>query len=192
MSVTQSKMLDLFLQHLDGLRNAIVDGSVAASNTAAVRRYGLNRERIGFSSDLENLFVVQEFKDGFHEGIAWLLADQQRRADLVGAGTSATAGTSVGASPVNIPPTAAAGVGPASTIQGNDPGDENDPRPSYRVRQTLRKSIFSWLPRDVMRGEIVRLFTGATYGCIGPGGRAVVLAGEKAFTEIPNTELERI
>lgn len=44
----------------------------------------------------------------------------------------------------------------------------------------------SWLPRDLLAGEEVFEWHGATYGCITPNGIAISLVqGEHPFYEIP-------
>ena len=52
------------------------------------------------------------------------------------------------------------------------------------IRNVTREEC-PWLPSDLAEGLRVERFTGHTYGCISPGGVAVIALGIEGFVEVP-------
>lgn len=55
------------------------------------------------------------------------------------------------------------------------------------LKRDVTRNECDWLDRDYRKGEIVWRFTGCTYGCISPTGRAVRAKPRKdePFFELP-------
>lgn len=56
------------------------------------------------------------------------------------------------------------------------------------IKDVLKKD-YKWLKQDFKKGEVLYLFTGETYGCIGENGIACSLDGNLPFFELPTTVL---
>lgn len=56
----------------------------------------------------------------------------------------------------------------------------------------LSKKDYSWLPRDIKAGEIVKPFSGPTYGCISPKGAAYVFEHGEPFFELYHEWVQEI
>jgi hypothetical protein len=65
---------------------------------------------------------------------------------------------------------------------------------SYRVTRDVTPTECPWLERVICRNERVFIYTGHTYGCVGPGGVAVVKqpGSDEPFFELPRNALERM
>ena len=60
-----------------------------------------------------------------------------------------------------------------------------------KLNRDLSPTDFPWLSRPYIKGEIVYLYNGVTYGCIGHNGIAVSeVENETPFFEIPRDAVE--
>jgi len=68
---------------------------------------------------------------------------------------------------------------------------ENNMQEQYIVTKDILATNYEWLGRDFLKGELVSRFFGATYGCIGPNGIAII-EDDGLFSELPKDSLELI
>ncbi|TGP29083.1 hypothetical protein EN828_10290 [Mesorhizobium sp. M2D.F.Ca.ET.185.01.1.1] len=59
----------------------------------------------------------------------------------------------------------------------------------FKLTRDVTRDECLWLDADIAAGTIVYSYSGYTYGCIGPGGRAVTLERDGPFVELPRNAL---
>lgn len=59
----------------------------------------------------------------------------------------------------------------------------------YELTRDVTKDECTWLDADLAKGTIVYKYSGITYGCISPRGRAVSVEIGGPFLEIPRDAL---
>jgi phytoene dehydrogenase-like protein len=60
------------------------------------------------------------------------------------------------------------------------------------LKRTVLKSEFQYLKRDFVEGEVVYLYMGNTYNCVGDSGTPCTVNGDLPFFELPSDSLRAI
>jgi hypothetical protein len=62
----------------------------------------------------------------------------------------------------------------------------------FLVSRDVTTDECEWLDETVKQGTVVHKFYGATYGCIGPSGVAVIFSEKTPFFELPYDALTEL
>jgi len=64
----------------------------------------------------------------------------------------------------------------------------------FITTRDITSSECHWIKETIEKGTVVYRFSGATYGCIGPGGVAITFdeGGANPFFELPGNSLKEL